>query len=71
LIDPMHAFGSTRFLSLSPQAFADLANLEKMLGLDALTLSVGGAGVFDGIFIAGAAAMPLAGLTVSRPPTRA
>lgn len=50
---------------------ADLANIEQMRGLGAPLLSIGGAGVFDGIFIAGAAAMLLAGLTVGRPPTRA
>jgi uncharacterized membrane protein len=50
---------------------ADLANLEKMRGLGAPMLSIGGAGVFDGIFIAGAAAMLLAGLTVSRAPLHA
>ncbi|MFY9656568.1 MAG: DUF1614 domain-containing protein [Methylocystis sp.] len=50
---------------------ADLANLEKMRGLGVPMLSIGGAGVFDGIFIAGAAAMLLAGLTVSRAPLRA
>ncbi len=50
---------------------ADLANLDKMRGLGAPMLSIGGAGVFDGIFIAGAAAMLLAGLTVSRGPIRA
>jgi len=49
---------------------ADLANLDKMRGLGAPLLSIGGAGVFDGIFIAGAAALLLAGLTVARPPTR-
>ena len=50
---------------------ADLANLDKMQGLGAPLLSIGGGGVFDGIFIAGAAAMLLAGLTVGRPPLRA
>ena len=50
---------------------ADLANLEKMRGLGVPMLSIGGAGVVDGIFIAGAAAMLLAGLTIGRPPTRA
>ena len=50
---------------------ADLANIEQMRGLGAPLLSIGGGGVFDGIFIAGAAAMLLAGMTVSRSPTRA
>jgi uncharacterized membrane protein len=40
---------------------ADLTNLEKLQGLGAPVLSIGGAGTFDGIFVTGVMAVLLAG----------
>jgi uncharacterized membrane protein len=42
---------------------ADLLNLDKLQGLGAPILSIGGAGTFDGIFITGMMAVLLAGFT--------
>ena len=50
---------------------ADLANLDKLRGLGAPVLSIGGAGTFDGIFVTGVAAVLLAGITGRRAPTSA
>ena len=50
---------------------ADLANLENLRGLGAPLLSIGGAGVLDGIFVTGVTAMLLAGSVGTRAPTRA
>jgi len=41
---------------------ADLTNLDKIGGLGAPVASIGGAGTFDGIFLAGIVAVLLAGL---------
>lgn len=45
---------------------ADLLNLDKLRGLGAPVLSIGGAGTFDGIFVTGIMAVLLAGLTGGR-----
>src|SRR5208283_1413073 len=50
---------------------ADLANLDQLRGLGAPVLSIGGAGTFAGIFVAGVAAVLLATITGKRAPTRA
>jgi uncharacterized membrane protein len=42
---------------------ADLLNLDKLQGLGAPVLSIGGAGTFDGIFVTGMMAVLLAGFT--------
>jgi uncharacterized membrane protein len=42
---------------------ADLLNLDKLQGIGAHVLSIGGAGTFDGIFITGVMAVLLAGFT--------
>ena len=42
---------------------ADLLNLDKLQGLGAPVLSIGGAGAFDGIFVSGMMAVLLAGFT--------
>jgi uncharacterized membrane protein len=42
---------------------ADLLNLDKIQGLGAPVLSIGGAGTFDGIFVTGMMAVLLAGFT--------
>ena len=42
---------------------ADLLNLDKLQGLGAPVLSIGGAGTFDGIFVTGIMAVLLAGFT--------
>ncbi|MFY9627891.1 MAG: DUF1614 domain-containing protein [Methylocystis sp.] len=42
---------------------ADLLNLDKLQGLGAPVLSIGGAGTFDGIFLTGVMAVLLAGFT--------
>jgi uncharacterized membrane protein len=42
---------------------ADLLNLDKVQGLGAPVLSIGGAGTFDGIFVTGMMAVLLAGFT--------
>ncbi|HLK23969.1 MAG TPA: DUF1614 domain-containing protein [Caulobacteraceae bacterium] len=41
---------------------ADLTNLDKLEGMDAPVASIGGAGTFDGIFLAGVVAVVLASL---------
>jgi uncharacterized membrane protein len=42
---------------------ADLLNMDKLQGIGAPVLSIGGAGTFDGIFVTGIIAVLLAGLT--------
>ncbi|HXY57105.1 MAG TPA: DUF1614 domain-containing protein [Methylocystis sp.] len=42
---------------------ADLMNLDRLQGIGAPVLSIGGAGTFDGIFVTGIMAVLLAGLT--------
>ncbi len=50
---------------------ADLANLDKLRGLGAPVLSIGGAGTFDGIFVTGVAAVLLAAISGRRAQTSA
>jgi uncharacterized membrane protein len=45
---------------------ADLLNLDKIQGLGAPVASIGGAGTFDGIFLAGVIAVLIASLTGRR-----
>lgn len=52
--------------SLGTLIGADLANLDKIRGLGAAVASIGGAGTFDGIFVAGIVAVLIASLTSSR-----
>jgi uncharacterized membrane protein len=49
--------------SLGALIGADLLNLDKIRGLGAPVASIGGAGTFDGIFLAGILAVLLAGIT--------
>jgi uncharacterized membrane protein len=42
---------------------ADVLNLDKLQGIGAPVLSIGGAGTFDGIFVTGMMAVLLAGFT--------
>ena len=55
--------------SLGTLVGADLLNLGKIRGLGAPVASIGGAGKFDGIFLAGIVAVLLAGLLGERPRT--
>ena len=48
---------------------ADLLNLGRIRGLGAPVASIGGAGKFDGIFLAGIVAVLLAGILGGRPRT--
>ena len=41
---------------------ADLANLDKLQDLGAPVASIGGAGTFDGVFLAGVVAVLLSGI---------
>ena len=41
---------------------ADLLNLDKISGLGAPVASIGGAGTFDGVFLAGVVAVLLSGI---------
>ncbi len=50
--------------SLGTLIGADLTNLDKVRGLGAPVASIGGAGTFDGIFLTGILAVPLAGVYV-------
>jgi uncharacterized membrane protein len=52
--------------SLGTLIGADLANLDKIRGLGAAVASIGGAGTFDGIFVAGIVAVLIASLTSPR-----
>jgi uncharacterized membrane protein len=52
--------------SLGTLIGADLANLDKIRGLGAAVASIGGAGTFDGIFIAGIVAVLIASLASPR-----
>ncbi len=45
---------------------ADLLNLDRLRGLGAPVLSIGGAGTFDGIFVTGIIVVLLAGVTGRR-----
>jgi len=49
--------------SLGTLIGADLLNLDKMQGLGAPIASIGGAGTFDGIFLAGVLAVLIASLS--------
>jgi len=49
--------------SLGTLVGADLLNLDKVQGLGAPVVSIGGAGTFDGVFVTGVIAVLLAGLT--------
>ena len=53
--------------SLGTLVGADLLNLGRIRGLGAPVASIGGAGKFDGIFLAGIVAMLLAGILSARP----
>ncbi len=55
--------------SLGTLIGADLMNLGKIRGLGAPVASIGGAGKFDGIFLAGIVAVLLAGILDGRPRT--
>jgi uncharacterized membrane protein len=72
---PLAAFATVIFLSrhsAAPLAYvsgslgtlvgADIANLDKLRGLGTPIVSIGGAGTFDGIFLAGVLAVLLAGM---------
>jgi len=52
--------------SLGTLIGADLLNLSKIQGLGAPVASIGGAGTFDGIFVAGIVAVLIASLTRDR-----
>jgi uncharacterized membrane protein len=56
--------------SLGTLIGADLMNLDKIEGLGAPVASIGGAGTFDGIFVAGFVAVLLAGFSSGPPSTR-
>jgi uncharacterized membrane protein len=45
---------------------ADLTNLDKLQGLGAPVASIGGAGTFDGVFLAGVVAVLLSGIGQQR-----
>jgi uncharacterized membrane protein len=48
--------------SLGALVGADLLNLDRVQGLSAPVVSIGGAGTFDGVFLTGILAVLLAGL---------
>ncbi|WP_414474965.1 DUF1614 domain-containing protein [Microvirga sp. M2] len=54
--------------SLGALIGADLLNLDKVQGLGAPIVSIGGAGTFDGVFVTGVIAVLLASLTGARGP---
>jgi len=49
--------------SMGTMIGADLLNLDKVQGLGAPVVSIGGAGTFDGIFLTGILAVLLAGIS--------
>ena len=50
---------------------ADLTNLDRLQGLGAPVASIGGAGTFDGVFLAGIAAVLLSGIAGGGAPASA
>jgi uncharacterized membrane protein len=71
VVAPRHAAAAAYVAgSLGTLIGADLMNLDKVQGLGAPIVSIGGAGTFDGIFLNGIVSVLLASLTPRLVPTR-